>query len=103
MALRHYTDDIGRRGIERLGLITPGADGLVYLTPDSYDSAAAARAFLALNRTPSGYLEIPEERVGGAGDPQPVAPAHRMPGGGTEVRLRRPIQASGLRWTEVGP
>ena len=103
MAMRHYTDDAGRRGIERLGVITPSADGRVYLTPDSYDSGEVARRRLALRRTPTGYYEVPEARLDRASEPRRVNGDGGMSGGGTEVHVTHPIDVSGLRWMELRP
>lgn len=103
MAKRHYTDEAGRQGIERLGLITPSLDGLVYLTPDSYDSGTLARERLALSRTPTGYFEVPDERLIAPSKPRSVRPHGAMAGGGTEVHVDHPIDATALQWYEVTP
>jgi hypothetical protein len=102
MAMRHYTDDPGRHGIERVGLITRSADGRVYLTPDPYESGEVARDRLALQRTPTGYFEVPEERLHGLSQPRQVEPHRGARGGGTEVHVMHSVDARGLRWTEVG-
>ncbi len=101
--MRHYTDDIGRRGIERLGLITPSADGRVYLSPDAYVSGVDARDRLALRGTPTGYFVVPDDRLEGVTDLRRVEPAHGLPGGGSEVYVTHAVDASGLPWIEVGP
>lgn len=103
MAMRHYTDETGRQGIERLGLITPSLDGFVYLTPDSYDSGSLARARLALRRTPTGYFEVPEDRLDEPSEPRPVEPHAGMPGGGLEVHVRHAVEARGIRWHRCAP
>ena len=60
---RHYTDEVGRRGIRATGLILPSIDGFVYITPEEYESADAALTRLALPRTPAGYLEVPASKL----------------------------------------
>ncbi len=99
--MRHYTDEAGRQGIERLGLITPSADGRVYLTPDSYDSGRAARERLSLTRTPTGYFTIPDENLSGVSEPEFVEAHRALPGGGVEVSVTHPIDAQDLVWTAV--
>jgi hypothetical protein len=54
---------VGREGIEMTGLILPASDGRLYVTPDLYESAKECAERLALKRVPSGYFEIPNERL----------------------------------------
>jgi hypothetical protein len=98
VALRHYTDDVGKEGIEMSGSIDPGRDGHVYLTAEEYESAAEAMQRLALPRLPFGYYEIPEDRLQALSEPSQVEPRHGQPGGGTEQYVTHPIDASDLRW-----
>lgn len=60
---------------------------------DKYLSGEEARAALNLNKTPTGYYEIPESRLPGLTDPQPVAG-----GTGLECFVTCPVDITGLRW-----
>ncbi len=101
--LRHYTDDVGRAAIESFGSILPGSDGRVYLTRDEYDNVRDAIDKLALPRPPTGYFEIPTDRLVGLSVPSQVAARHGRPGGGTEQHVSHPVDASYLTWVSVEP
>lgn len=101
MALRHYTDEDGRRGIQEIEMILPGHDGRVYVTPDSYDSSREAWRKLALRMPPTGYFEIPEDRLPGLSDRRSVTAHTDQPGGGQEQFVEHAIEVSGLRWREI--
>lgn len=103
MVMRHYTDETGRQGIERLGLIAPSADGRLYVTPDSYESGRLARERLSLTRVPAGYFAVPDERLPGLSEPSLVEPKHGLAGGGVEAFVTYPVDAGDLVWTAVGP
>lgn len=103
MALRHYTDNVGREGIEGAGWIYPGLDELVYLTPDEYDDPNEATKRLALPRVPSGYFEIPSDRLRDLSSPAAVASSNDQPGGGLEQHTTSPIAARDLRWVGIKP
>lgn len=60
--LRHYTDEIGKVGIDMTGEIRPGTGGSIYLTPDRYGSASEAQRRLALPRRPVEYYFVPGQR-----------------------------------------
>lgn len=98
---RHYTDEVGRAGIQREGSIAPGADGRVYVTTDDYASGEAAQAGLALRRTPTGYFEIPAGRLPGLEGPYVVDPANGQPGGGVEYWVEQAVEADGLTWVAL--
>lgn len=89
--VRHYTGDDGARGIERDGLIRPSEDGNVYLTTDIYSNGADAQAGLNLSQTPTGYFEIPLDRIPNAQGPFPVDG-----GTGTEILNPGGVDATGL-------
>lgn len=101
--LRHYSDDVGRAGIEGSGVIRPGADGRVYVTPTRYGSGAQAQAEIAFGRTPTGYFEIPESRLPGLQGPHRVDPWGGQPGGGVECWVTCPVNAEGLKWFPIEP
>lgn len=98
MALRHYTDAVGKEGIEMAGYIDPGLDGRVYVTADEYESAGEAMRKLALPRRPAGCYVIPRDRLLGLSKPSKVGPRHGQPGGGAEQHVTHPIDAASLRW-----
>jgi RHS repeat-associated protein len=89
--VRQYTGDDGARGIERDGLIRPSEDGNVYLTTDIYSNGADAQAGLNLSQTPTGYFEIPLDRIPNAQGPFPVDG-----GTGTEILNPGGVDATGL-------
>lgn len=95
--LLHYTDEVGRQGIERSGEILPGSTGRVYLTTDSYATGAEAQQGLAMSRTPTGYFEVPTARLSGLTGPSPVAG-----GTGVEYWVEHVVGAIGLKWTPLG-
>lgn len=101
MPLRHYTDDVGRKGIQEAGLIFPGRDGRVYLTSDDYENGQEALWRLALPRVPTAYLQVPEGWLVHLSEPRRVAPRFGQPGGGTEQHVEHAVDASGLPWTEI--
>jgi hypothetical protein len=101
--LRHYTDDVGRVGIESSGAIRPGADGRVYVTPTRYSGGAQAQAELALGRTPTGYFEVPRARLPGLQGPRRVDPWAGQPGGGVECWVTCSVEAEGLKWFPFAP
>ena len=82
--LRHYTTDDGAAGIQTLGRIRPSPDGNTYLTPDIYGDGASARAGLNLDKTPTGYFELPAPP--GSPPPSPV-----VGGTGSEVPIPGPV------------
>jgi hypothetical protein len=101
MAIRHYTDDVGRVAIEKTGFISPGRDGYAYFTSDRYASATEAMRKLALPRLPAGYFEIEENDLGELGPKAIVKPRHGLPGGGSEYRIAHPIQVSSDQWMVI--
>ena len=82
--VRHYTTDEGAAGIRAQGSIQPSADGNTYLTPDSYADGPSAQAGLNLDKTPTGYFELPTPP--GSPPPTPVAG-----GTGTEIPIPGPV------------
>jgi RHS repeat-associated protein len=89
--VRHYTGELGALGIERDASIRTSADGIVYLTTDVYSNGADAQAGLNLDNAPTGYFEIPSDRILGAEGPYPV------PGGsGTQILNDGSVDATGL-------
>jgi len=102
MALR-TTLTRGREGIEMSGLILPGRNGRVYVTPDEYDTADEAQRRLALHRRPTGYFEVPRARLSGLSEPEEVHPHNGQPGGGREQYVDHAVDASRLPWHEVEP
>jgi hypothetical protein len=82
--LRHYTTDEGAAGIKAQGRILPSSDGNTYLTPDSYEDGPSAQAGLNLDRTPTGYFELPAP----SGSP---APTPVVGGTGSEVPIPGPV------------
>lgn len=97
----HYTDDVGRMGIQGSELLRPGASGRTFLSPTRYSGAGHAQAELALPRTPTGYFEIPASRVSNVTAPTRVTPNFGQPGGGLECWTTCPINMSGLKWVPL--
>lgn len=103
MTLRHYTDEDGRSGIEASGVIRRGPDGRVFLTRDVYSSGREAQLSLALARRPTGFFDVPEDRLVGLSEERVVSAHHGQPGGGREAFVEHPVDASGLRWEAMEP
>jgi hypothetical protein len=73
--LRHYTN--AREAIAKSGKIRLGeVSGKIWLTPDSYTSAAEAEEALTLDKIPGGYYEIPLGEIKG-----PLLGPRPVPGG----------------------
>lgn len=100
---RHYTDAVGRDGIEMSGQISPGPSGRLYLTPDFYDQGSEAQTMLALPHRPVGYFEIPVERVFESSQPERVLARYGLPGGGLQVWTTRAIDVRGTTWVGIEP
>ncbi len=99
---RHYTTEAGRVGISASGLIM-SSSGTNYVTVTAYASGLTARADLALGSTPTGYFEIPAERLPNLEGPRCVTALNGEPGGGVEYWTNQPISAEGLTWVPIGP
>ncbi len=99
---RHYTTENGRAAITADGAID-SLSGTNYVTVAIYASGSTARADLALGSTPTGYFEIPRERLPNLEGPQCVTALNGEPGGGVEYWTNQPISAEGLTWVPIGP
>lgn len=84
-------------------MISPGRDGHVYLTPDKYASGREARERLALPVAPTGYFEVPEERLSDPTPPRPVEASGALPGGGIEVTVTHSVDVRFLPWRGIPP
>ena len=92
----HYTSELGAAGIKGTGHII-SASGLVFFTQDTYNSAVAAKAFLALPELPAGYFAVHNSRISGLTFLGTVQPKYNEPGGGTEWTGLSPVQLGFIR------
>ena len=99
---RHYTTENGRAAIVADGAIN-SLSGTNYLTVAIYASGLTARADLALGSTPTGYFEVPRERLPNLEGPECVTALNGEPGGGVEYWTNQPISVEGLTWVPIGP
>ena len=97
----HYTDERGRVGIQRSETIKP-SNGRVYVSPTRYGSGQQAQRELGLAREPSGFFEVPGNRLPGLQGPGPVKPTTTQPGGGVECFVTCSVDARGLDYTPLG-
>lgn len=98
--LRHYTDEIGKAGIEMTGEIRPGTEGSIYLTPDQFGSASEAQRRLALPRLPVGYYFVPQVSIVDATQPERVAPRYGFSGAASKSKWVIPSMRGG--WSGLG-
>ena len=87
-----------------MGMIRIGKSLKIFVAPTAYSSGAEAQSKPALPFTPSGYFEIPRDRLANLYDPNwPIDPNYGQPGGGIEYWTTLPIAATGLQWVPIGP
>jgi RHS repeat-associated protein len=101
--LYHFTNQVGRLGIDASGFIAPGRSGRVYLSPLPYNTADSAQRALSLPRTPTGYYMIPRSNVPVALIWTSVAPNFGQPGGGLEASVGGGVSVAGAVWMDIGP
>lgn len=99
--LRHYTTNESRDLIIASGVIRTNAEGFNWVTPDYYQTGAAAKMYLTLNRRPDGYFEFSSGQVDGFVGAGRVRPMFNEPGGGIEIVSNRPISIAGARWVPI--
>jgi hypothetical protein len=103
--LFHYTDDVGRAGIRRDGVIKawPTPEGpRAYISPTRYSDGLSAQADLAMKRTPTGFFEVPASRIDNLQGPYRVQPRYGQPGNGLECWTACDIDAANLVWHRLG-
>jgi hypothetical protein len=101
--LYHFTNDTGKRGISSMGIVLPGASGLVYFSALPYSNATQAQSALSLPRSPTGYFMIPRGNVQGHVNWNVVAPNFGQPGGGLEAAHQGAVPLTGASWVPFGP
>lgn len=79
-------------------------EGSIFLSPDLYSTSEEAQTALALARIrPTGYFEIPMDRIQNLNGPFEVRTwPPSSGGGGTEYWTQTPIDVSDLPWNSFG-
>ncbi len=84
------------------GVRSPSGVGLTWLTSTRFSSGAAAQAALALpGEAPTGFFEVPLDRLPYLCGPFEVEPNFGQPGGGNEYWTTRDIDMGGLAWHPI--
>jgi RHS repeat-associated protein len=95
----HFATDAKMAAIQAAGAITPSASqGVAWVTPTPYTSAALAQSQLALPNTPAGFYAIPVQNLQTPLSWSTVQPNFGQPGGGVEGTTPLSISISGAFW-----
>ena len=97
----HYANDAKMAQVLANGAITPSNQGVVWVSPTNYTSAAAAQANLALPSTPTGYFIVPVQNVQTPLTWTVVQANFGQPGGGVEGTTPVAIPVNGAGGTII--